>query len=76
MKHLEMRVGRIEALTPPPPPTPPPLDPSRLTPVQMERAAELQTRWLAVGVSGLTYEELEEIIALREILKAPEHAEA
>jgi len=42
----------------------------------MERAAELQTRWLAVGVSGLTYEELEEIIALREILMAPEHEEA
>lgn len=75
MKRLGVRVGRVETLRPPPPPVPPPLDPSRLTPAQTERAAVLQERFLAVGVAGLTDDELEEIIALREILMAPEPGE-
>lgn len=74
MRRLGTRVGRVAALVPPPPP-PPPFDASRLTPAQKQRAAQLQGRWLAVGVSGLTYDELEEIIALREILVAPESVE-
>src|SRR5215203_3869343 len=75
VKRLGVRVGRVEALRPPPPPAPSLPDPSRLTQAQTERAAELQTRWLAVGVAGLTSEELEEIIALQEILVAPEPGE-
>lgn len=75
MRCLGVRVGRVEALRPPPPPVPPALDPSRLTAAQMERAAELQARWLAVGVAGLTDAELDDIIALQTLLAAPDHEE-
>ncbi len=68
MKHLEMRVGRIEAVLPEPPPPAPPIDPSRLTREQLVRMAELQERWQAVGIEGLTDAELDEVIAMRAIL--------
>ncbi len=71
MKRLGARVGRVRAALPDPPPPAPPIDPSRLSTEQLVRMAELQERWLAVGLAGLTYEELEEIIALQEILTAP-----
>ncbi len=73
MRRLGVRVGRVATLRPPPPP--PPVDPSRLTPAQLERAGELQERFLAVGLSGLTDDELDEVIALRALLTAPRDGE-
>ncbi len=71
MKRLGMRVGRIKAASPDPPSPMPPLDLSRLTTAQVVRMAELQERWLAVGLSGVTDGELDEVIGVREILAAP-----
>jgi hypothetical protein len=76
VKQLSVRLDRVKAALPEPPPPLPPLDPSRLTAAQLVRMAELQERWQAVGIAGLTSDELEEIIALREVLRAsgPEEA--
>ncbi len=71
MKRLGVRVDRVRASLPEPPTSATSVDTSRLTTEQIVRMAELQERWLAVGLAGLTYEELEEIIALQEILTAP-----
>ena len=76
MKRLSVRLDLVKAALPEPPPPLPPLDPSRLTTAQNVRMAELQDRWQAVGIEGLTADELEEIIALGEILRAPEAEEA
>lgn len=61
-------MGRVAALRPPPPPPAPPVDPSRLTPAQRERAAEIQARLLAVGLAGLTDNELDDALALQQLL--------
>ncbi len=75
MRRLGVRVGRVAALRPPPPAPPPEIDASVLTPAQLERAGELQERFLAVGLSGLTDGELDEIIALQTLLSAPSAGE-
>ncbi len=71
MKRLGTRVDRVRAAMPEPPPPAPPIDPSRLTTAQLIRLAELQERWQAVGLSGLTDAELDEVIAVQEILTPP-----
>ncbi len=71
MKRLGVRVERVKEALPKPPPPAPPLDPSCMTKEQLVRMAELQERWLAVGLSGLTDGELDEVIAVQEILTAP-----
>ncbi len=76
MKRLGARVGRVRAALPEPSPPVPPLDPSRFTTGQLIRLAELQERWLAVGLAGLTDTELDEVIAVQEILTAPDLEEA
>ncbi len=68
MKRLGVRIDRIRVALPEPPPPLPPLDPSRLGKAQLVRMAELQARWQAVGMEGLTDGELDEVIAMREIL--------
>lgn len=75
MKRLGVRLDRVRAALPPPPPPGPPIDPSRLTGEQIVRMAALQERWKAVGMEGLTDGELDEVIALQEILTAPEPGE-
>ncbi len=71
MKGILVRLDRVRAVLPEPPPPEPPLDPSRLTTEQNVRLAELQVRWEAVGVEGLTDVELDEVIAMHEILTGP-----
>ncbi len=71
MTRLRVRLDRVEAALPEPPPPVPPLDSSRLTEEQIVRMAELQERWQAVGLAGLTDTELDEVIAVQEILAAP-----
>ncbi len=68
MKRLAIRLDQIKAVLPEPPPPTPPIDPSRLTREQLVRMAELQERWQAVGIEGLTDAELDEVIAMRAIL--------
>lgn len=75
MRRLGIRVGRVAALRPPSPPPAPAIDPSRLTSAQRERAAEIQARVLAVGLAGITDEELDDALALQRLLAAPEAKE-
>ncbi len=64
-RALGRRLDRLRAALPEPPSSAPPLDLSRLTRDQLQRMAELQERWLAVGLSGLTEGELDEVIAVQ-----------
>ena len=64
------RLARLEAAVPKPVP-PIAYDLSRLTANQRERMAGLWERIDAVGLSGLTDEEVEEGAAMSEILLAP-----
>ena len=76
MKRLGVRVERVKEALPKPPPPVPPIDPSRLSTEQIVRMAELQERWLAVELSGLTDAELDEVIAVQKLLAAPDLEEA
>ncbi len=75
MRRLGVRVDRVAALRPPPPPPAPAIDPSSLTPAQKQRAAEIPARLLAVGLSGLTDEDLDDALALQKLLMAPRDGE-
>ena len=70
-RALGRRLEGLRAALPEPSPPVPPLDPTRLTKAQIVRMAELQTRWQAVGIEGLTDAELDEVIAVQKILTAP-----
>ncbi len=76
MKRLGARVERVKEALPKPPPPVPPIDPSRLSTEQIVRMAELQERWQAVGLAGLTDAELDEVIAVQKLAAAPEPGEA
>lgn len=70
MRRLGARLDLVRAALPEPPPPEPPPDFSRLTAAHKQRLAELQPRWLAHGLEGLTDCELDEIIAIQEVLFA------
>ena len=74
MTRVAARLTKLEAAVPTPV-LPPAYDLSRLTPDQLERMAELRERVDAVGLSGLTDEEVEEGAAMSEILLAPDPPE-
>lgn len=69
MRTLPRRLRTIQAALPPPPPQPRVHDLTRLTPDQRMRLAELSERYQAVGLTGLTDIELEEIAHLVGILE-------
>ncbi len=71
MKRLGIRVGRVAALIPPAL-SPIAIDPSRLTPAQQARVAALGERIRAVGLPGLTDDELEEAAELSRLLAPSE----
>ena len=74
MSRVAVRLARLEAAVPKPA-TRPVYDLSRLTPDQLERMAELRERIDAVGLSGLTDGEVDELAWMSEILLAPEPPE-
>jgi hypothetical protein len=67
MSRLAVRLARLTA-TVPPPVAPVVYDLTRLTPDQRMRLAHLGDRYQAVGISGLSDDELHEISALVTIL--------
>lgn len=68
MTKVAVRLARLESAVPPRRDEPTPdLDLLRLTAVHTERMAEIQPRYLELGLEGLTDDELED---LAEILKA------
>ncbi len=71
-KALRHRLDGLRAALPEPPAPMPPIDPSRFTKEQIVRMAELQERWQAVGIEGLTDAELDEVIAMHDILVGPD----
>ena len=71
MTRVAVRLARLEAAVPKPVPRPV-YDFSRLSPDQLERMAELRERVNAVGLSGLTDGEVEELAEMTEILVAPD----
>ncbi len=75
-RALGRRLEGLRAALPEPSPPVPPIDPSRLSTEQLVRMAELQERWLAVGLAGLTDAELDEVIAVQKLAAAPEPGEA
>ena len=71
MTRVAVRVGKLEAAVPPRREEPAPdLDLSRLTAAQKERMAEIQPRYLELGLAGLTDDELEDLAEIAAILKA------
>ena len=68
MSSLPHRVARLTAALPPHPLAPRMPDYSRLTPNQRMRLADLCPRHDAVGIDGLSADELEEIAHLVGIL--------
>lgn len=71
MTGVAVRLARLEAAVPRPVPRPV-YDLSRLTPDQLDRMADLRARVDAVGLTGLTDGEVDELAAMSEILLAPE----
>jgi hypothetical protein len=69
MSRLTSRLARVRTVLPPPPPAPRSYDPSRLTPDQRMRLAELSARCETVGPNELSADELEEIAHLVGILE-------
>lgn len=71
MTKVATRVGKLEAAVPPRrQELAPELDLSRLTVAQKERMAEIQPRYLELGLEGLTDDELEDLAEIATILKA------
>lgn len=68
MTALDRRLTRLRAALPPPRPSPPVRDMSRLTADQQSQLAALTTRYLAVGLTGLTDRELTDLSDLVRIL--------
>jgi hypothetical protein len=67
--RVAVRLARLEAAVPRPV-CPPAYDLSRLSADQLERMAALRERVDAVGLPGLTDEEVDELAAMSEILLA------
>jgi hypothetical protein len=65
---LTRRLTRLQVALPPPPPPPRIPDLSRFSPEQRTRYLHLRERYQAVGLSGLSDVELEEIAGLVGIL--------
>lgn len=77
MTRVALRLAKLEAAVPTRQDEPErELDLSWLTPAQKERMAEIQPRYLAVRLAGLTDEEINDLAEVAEILKAPESAGA
>ena len=71
MTTVAVRLTRLEAAVPPRREEPAPdLDLARLTAAQKERMAEIQPRYLELGLEGLTDDELEDLAEIATILKA------
>lgn len=71
MTKVAVRLARLEAVVPPRREEPTPeLDLSRFTAAQKERMAEIQPRYLELGLAGLTDDELEDLVEIAEIVKA------
>lgn len=71
MTRVTFRLARLEAVVPKPVPAPE-YDLSRLTAAHKERMAEIQPRYLALGLAGLTDAEVDALAEVAEILQAPE----
>ena len=76
MTRVAARLAKLEAAIPPPPPPAPAYDLSRLAPAQLARMAVLRGRVDAVGLSGITDGELDELAVMSGVLLAPEPAGA
>jgi hypothetical protein len=70
MTGLTRRLTRLGGTLPPLPAPPRELAVSRFSPEQQERWGHLNERFAAVGLSGLTADELVEIADLVQILEA------
>lgn len=75
MSRVAARLARVAAAVPPPRPPAQDYDLSRLTPDQLARMGVLRGRIDAVGLSGITDDELEELATISEILTAPDPSE-
>ncbi len=73
MTRVAVQLARLEAAVPPRREEPAPdLDLARLTAAQKERMAEIQPRYLELGLAGLTDDELKDLAEIATILKAAE----
>jgi hypothetical protein len=71
MSHTHERLRRLER-TVPRAPEPSSYDLSRLSPDQLRRCVALNARTAAVGLAGLTDQEVDDGAVIAEILLAPE----
>jgi len=62
------RLARLEAAVPVPTPVQA-FDPGVFTPAQVARMAEIQPRYAALGLAGLTDEELEDLAQIAEAVR-------
>ncbi len=71
MTKVAVRLARLEVAVLRPV-SAPEYDLSRLTAAHKERMAEIQPRYLALGLAGLTDAEVDALAEVAEILQAPE----